>query len=284
LEEAIISKFLDWLREDIPYWDVTSEAVVPRNIRIKAEVVSKSDGVIACIDEAIVILTKLGIRVKRFFNEGDEVHNGTKILQLEGNARKILAIERTLLNILSHCSGVATTTKKLIKLVHKINPRVKIAATRKTLPGLRYFEKKAVLSAGGDTHRLTLSDMLLIKDNHIKIVGDLETAIKLARAKSSFSRLIEVEVTSPEEAIRAAKAGAHIIMLDNFTPEEVKIALELLEKHNLRKKVLIEVSGGIKPSNIIEYARLDVDIISCGWITHSAPALDLSLDVVEVIK
>lgn len=284
MEEAIISKFLDWLREDIPYWDVTSEAVVPRNIRIKAEVVSKSDGVIACIDEAIVILTKLGIRVKRFFNEGDEVHNGTKILQLEGNARKILAIERTLLNILSHCSGVATTTKKLIKLVHKINPRVKIAATRKTLPGLRYFEKKAVLSAGGDTHRLTLSDMLLIKDNHIKIVGDLETAIKLARAKSSFSRLIEVEVTSPEEAIRAAKAGAHIIMLDNFTPEEVKIALELLEKHNLRKKVLIEVSGGIKPSNIIEYARLDVDIISCGWITHSAPALDLSLDVVEVIK
>jgi nicotinate-nucleotide pyrophosphorylase (carboxylating) len=209
---------------------------------------------------------------------------GTAVLEVTGSARVVLGVERTLLNILMHCSGIATEVRKLVELVRRVNSRVRVAATRKTLPGLRYFEKKAVAIGGGDTHRLSLSDAILIKDNHIKIVGSVEEAVKIAKASASFVHKVEVEVSTPEDAVKAAESGADIIMLDNMKPSEVARVVEELRKRGLRERVLLEVSGGITPDNILEYAKLDVDVISCGYITISSRAVDMSLDVVEVIR
>ena len=165
-----------------------------------------------------------------------------------------------------------------------IRDRTIIACTRKTAPGLEYFDKKAVLLGGGDTHRLHLDDMILIKDNHVAIVGNVKEAVKLAKKQASFSKKIEVEVSDVNEAIEAAKAGADIIMLDNFTPEKVKDAINRLKKENLRDKVLIEASGGINEKNIVNFAAAGVDIISLGALTHSAKALDISLEIRKVAK
>jgi nicotinate-nucleotide pyrophosphorylase [carboxylating] (EC 2.4.2.19) len=183
-----------------------------------------------------------------------------------------------------HCSGVATEVRRLVDMVRRVNQRVRIAATRKTLPGLRYFEKKAVAVGGGDTHRLSLSDAILIKDNHVRIVESIEEAVKLAKARASFAHKVEIEVSTVEDAVKAAEAGADIVMLDNMSPQEVARVVEELRRRGLRNKVVIEVSGGVTAENIGEYAKLDVDVISCGYITLSAKALDMSLEVVEVIK
>jgi len=200
------------------------------------------------------------------------------VMELSGSARAILSAERTVLNIMMRMSGIATETSKLVEATKKVNSKIRIACTRKTTPGFRYFEKKAVALGGGDTHRFRLDDMILIKDNHLSIIGGVREAVKQARLKTSFSKKIEVEVENPEQALEAALAGADIIMFDNMPPEEAKKTLELLEERGLREKVLIELSGGITPENIEKYSALNVDIISMGYITHSARALDLSLD------
>ena len=283
MEETLVRRFIEWVEEDNPYWDETTELLVPRGLRVEAVVLAKAEGIVACIDDLVVVLEKLGLEVEKHIKDGDRVEPGDEILVIRGDARKILVIERTLLNLLMHCSGVATTTYKLVEKVKKINPKVRIAATRKIVPGLRYFVKKAVRAGGGDTHRLGLSDMVLIKDNHLRIVGDVGKAVRIARSKTSFSKKIEVEVETIEDAVKAVEAGADIIMLDNFRPEDVGMVVDELKRRGLRDKVLIEVSGGITPDNIIEYARYDVDIISLGWITHSAPALDVSLEIKRVI-
>ena len=220
----------------------------------------------------------------RFLPDGTHVKPGEVVMEVVGEAKRVLAAERTALNLLSHMSGVATLTRKAVEKAKAVNPRVRVAATRKTLPGLRYFEKKAVAIGGGDPHRYDLSDMILIKDNHIRIVGDVEKAVRLARERASFTKKIEVEVRSAEEALKAARAGADIVMLDNVDVEEVKKAIELLKAHGLRDKVLVEVSGGITLENIDKYAATGVDIISMGMLTHSAKAIDFSLDVVEVVR
>jgi nicotinate-nucleotide pyrophosphorylase (carboxylating) len=284
LEEEVVSRFREWLREDNPYWDITTEALIPRGVIVEAVILARTRAVTACLEEAVSILKNYGLEVLENIGDGVVVEPGTVLLRIRGDARKILVIERTLLNLLMHCMGVATITHDIVERVKRINSRVRIAATRKTMPGLRYFDKKAVLIGGGDTHRLGLSDMVLIKDNHLKIIGSVREAIRIAREKTSFSKKVEVEVESLEEAIEAVEAGADIVMLDNMRPEEVERVLEELRRRNLRDKVLIEVSGGIRPDNIEEYARLDVDIISMGWITHSAPAVDLSLEITRVYK
>jgi nicotinate-nucleotide pyrophosphorylase (carboxylating) len=178
--------------------------------------------------------------------------------------------------------GVATTTRRLVDKVREVNPRVRVAATRKTLPGLRWFEKRAVKVGGGDTHRYDLSSLILIKDNHLALLGDLAHTIKLARERTSFALKIEVEVTAPEEAVTAAGAGADIVMLDNMTPTEVKAALEALERAGLRQRVIVEASGGIDAANILDYVRAGVDVVSIGALTDSAKAIDLSLEVEKV--
>jgi nicotinate-nucleotide pyrophosphorylase (carboxylating) len=178
-------------------------------------------------------------------------------------------------------SGIATETRRLVNEVKKTSPIVRIAATRKTAPGLRYFDKRAVVVGGGDPHRMRLDDAVLIKDNHIVIAGGIEAAVKRARVSLGSSKKIEVEAKTREQAVQAAKIGADIVMLDNMTLKEAEGTLKELAARNLRKKVLIEISGGITPKNLVSYAKLKPDIISLGSLTHSVKAIDMSLEVVE---
>jgi nicotinate-nucleotide pyrophosphorylase (carboxylating) len=177
-------------------------------------------------------------------------------------------------------SGIATKTQSLTDKLRKAGLKTRIAATRKSAPGLLYFDKKAVIVGSGDPHRLHLDDMILIKDNHLAIIGGVEEAVRKAKANASFTKKIEVEVTIPEDAVKAAKSGADIVMLDNFSPKQIKEASEMLKKAALGH-VLIEVSGGITSETLLEYAIAQVDIISMGELTHSVKALDISLEIVK---
>lgn len=269
------------LAEDVGQGDVTSAAVVPKNLVVDSVIIAKEEGIIAGIEEAMILAKSLGLNAKPEAADGDVIKNGDLILKISGNARAILSAERTMLNLLSRMSGIATTTRSLSEMLQKANLNVKVAATRKTAPGLQYFDKKAVLIGGGDPHRLRLDDMILIKDNHIAIAGSVEKAIKKAKT-ASFSKKIEVEVSSISDALKAAKAGVDIVMLDNFPPQKVKDAVRSLKKAGFFGKVLLEVSGGITEQNLLEYASAQVDLISMGSLTHSVKALDMSLEIVNV--
>jgi len=164
-------------------------------------------------------------------------------------------------------------------MIREVNPAIIVAGTRKTTPGLQFFEKNAVRVGGGDTHRYRLDDEVLIKDNHLALVGSVKEAVQRARKHASFTKKIEVEAETLDQAVEAAQVGADIVLLDNMSPKGVEIVLSALKDKGLRDKVLVEVSGGINPDNILLYAKLEVDVISTGYITHSAPSLDLSLEV-----
>lgn len=275
-------KLRNILSEDIGQGDITTALIVPEATHIEAEAIAKEAGVIAGIEEAKIFLESLGIKVNALAADGDEVKKNQKLMKIFGDARTILSVERTLLNILSRMSGIATTTRKLVKKLQELGFKTKIASTRKTAPGLSYFDKKAVIVGGGDSHRLHLDDMVLIKDNHIAVAGSVKKAVKKVRKNVSFSKKIEVEATSVEDALIAAKTGADIVMLDNFSPNQVKKAIKLLESKGLRDKILIEASGGITEENLLEYAEAGVDIISLGEITDSSKALDISLEVAKI--
>lgn len=268
------------LADDIGQGDVTAAAVIPPNLTVKAEVIAKEEGVAAGIEEATFLAEYLGLTVKAKVADGEKIKNKQVLMQISGDAQTILSVERTLLNLLSRMSGIATKTRMLTEKLEKANVKAKIAATRKSAPGLLYFDKKAVVIGGGDPHRLHLDDMVLIKDNHLAIVGSVEEAVKKAKANASFTKKIEAEVTTVEDALKAAKAGADIIMLDNFSPKQAKVAGEALRKAGF-SKVLLEVSGGITGENFLEYASSQVDIISMGELTHSVKALDISLEIIK---
>ena len=276
--KVLEEKLKQILAEDVGQGDVTSEAVVPKDLTVEAEVLAKEEGVVAGIEETVIFAESLGLSVKAEVADGDEVKSGTVIMKISGNARTILSAERTILNLLSRMSGIATATRRLTEKLRKANLTAKVAATRKTAPGLLYFDKKAVVVGGGDPHRLRLDDMILIKDNHVAIAGSVENAVKKAKEYGS-SKKIEAEVTSTEDAVKAAAAGADIVMLDNFSPEQVKEAVKALKKAGFFGKVLLEVSGGITEQNLLDYASAQVDIISMGALTHSVKALDISLEV-----
>ena len=266
------------LAEDIGQGDVTSEVVVPAGLSVETTVLAKETGVVAGIKETEIFAESLGLSVKAEVADGDEIKSGTVIMKISGNARTILSAERTLLNLLSRMSGIATATRRLTEKLRKANLSVKVAATRKTALGLLYFDKKAVVVGGGDPHRLRLDDMILIKDNHVAIAGGVEKAVKKAKAYGS-SKKIEAEVTSISDALKAAEAGADTVMLDNFSPQQVREAVEVLKKAGFFGKVLLEVSGGITEQNLLDYASAQVDIISMGALTHSVKALDMSLEI-----
>ncbi len=274
-------KLLRLLAEDVGQGDVTGAAVVPSGYRAVAEVIVKEKGVIAGIEEAIVLAEGLGLSVACEVIDGEKVEKGQVLMRLSGDAATILTVERTLLNLLSRMSGIATATTKLAEKILKAKLKTRIAATRKSAPGLLYFDKKAVIVGGGDAHRLHLDDMVLIKDNHIAVAGGLEEAVKRAKRNASFSKKIEVEVTKPADALKAAKLGVDIVMLDNFSPEQIKEAMALLKKAGLSGKLLLEASGGITSENLLEYASSGVDLISLGELTHSTKAFDLSLEMVK---
>jgi nicotinate-nucleotide pyrophosphorylase (carboxylating) len=268
------------LADDIGQGDVTAAAVIPKNLDVKAEVIAKEDGVAAGIEEAVFLAEYLGLTVKAKAADGEKIKNKQVLLQISGDAQTILSVERTMLNLLSRMSGIATKTRTLAEKLEKANVKAKIAATRKSASGLLYFDKKAVVIGSGDPHRLHLDDMVLIKDNHLAIVGGVEEAVKRAKAHASFSKKIEVEVTDVEDALKAANAGADIVMLDNFSPKQAKATGEALRKAGF-SKVLLEVSGGITGENLLDYAQANVDVISMGELTHSVKALDISLEIVK---
>ena len=262
------------LEEDIGRGDITSDALLSDE-NVEAKIFAKEKCVLAGLEEAKNIFEKLGVEVNAYAKDGCNIRKGTVILNLKGSAKSILAGERTALNFLSRMSGIATLTNKTVEKCRRINPDVKIAATRKTTPGFRYYEKKAVMFGGGISHRYGLYDAILIKDNHIKIVGSINECIK--RAKKTRKK-IEIEVENIDDAVKATKSGADTIMFDNFTPENVKRGYEKIKKIN--KNIKIEVSGGITPKNITEYARY-ADVISLGMLTHSVKSIDFSLEIVN---
>jgi nicotinate-nucleotide pyrophosphorylase (carboxylating) len=269
------------LAEDVGEGDVTATAIIPAGCIVKAEVIAKADGIVAGLEEAAILAESMGLKVEAKTTDGNRVKNKQVLMVLSGDAQTILSVERTLLNLLSRMSGIATKTNSLSEQLKIAKVKARIAATRKSAPGLLYFDKKAVAIGGGDPHRLHLDDMILIKDNHLAIVGSAEEAVKKAKTNTSFSKKIEIEVTSIQDTLKAAKAGADIIMLDNFSPKQAKEAGEQLHKAGYTN-VLLEVSGGITSETLLEYATAQVDIISMGELTHSVKSLDISLEMVKL--
>ena len=276
LIEEELKKFLD---EDIGHGDITTDAIVDPAAKATGTVVCKERAIIAGLSESIILLRLLGCEGKPKVREGNEVLAGTIILEANGSGRALLKGERVLLNLLSHMSGVATATAELVSIAKQGGGSTRIACTRKTLPGLRYFEKRAVELGGGDTHRLRLDDAVLIKDNHLALAGSITESVRKAKAKVSFTKKIEVEATTPAQAVEAGLAGADIVLLDNMTAQEVKKSVSLLESKKLRDHLLIEVSGGITRENLSGYVKTGVDVISVGSMTHSAKAVDMSLEL-----
>lgn len=277
-------KLLRFVEEDIGHGDVTTFYTVPRGTLVQAEVIAKEKGVLAGVEEASVLLDMFRLQHRVLVNDGSKIAEKKKILHIEGDAATLLSIERTLLNLLSRMSGIATATNRLVEKIHRAGHKTCVACTRKTASGLAYFDKKAVIIGGGDPHRSGLDDMVLIKDNHIAVAGTVKEAIKRVHQAVSFSKKIEVEVSSVDEALEAAREGIDILMLDNFTPRQAEDAIKQLKDRGLRDKITVEASGGITEQNVLDYAATGVDIVSLGEITQSVRALDLSLTIVKVVK
>jgi nicotinate-nucleotide pyrophosphorylase (carboxylating) len=268
------------LADDIGYADVTSEALVPARAIARAEIVARQSGILAGVEEAAFAFEELGVRAKATKMEGKTIKAGDVLMRLEGQARSIFAAERVALNLLMRMSGVATATREMLELARNVNPKVVVAATRKTLPRFSYFDKRAVAVGGGDPHRFRLDDCVLIKSDHVKLAGSVKEAVKRGR-RASFSKKIEIEVSSANATLDAARLGVDIVMLDNVPPSEVKRAIELLKRAGLRERVLIEASGGIDPANVTSYAATGVDIVSSSYMTFKAPALDMNLEILS---
>lgn len=262
-----------WLGEDIGHRDVTND--VPGETTGK--LIATESGVIAGLDAATSVFEYLGVAVTPVVGTGDRVDPGTTILEASGDAQAVLRSERLAVNLVGHASGVATRTRRAVHAIENVTQtgQTRIAATRKTTPGLRGIEKRAVVAGGGDTHRLTLSGLVMIKDNHIAELG-LTEAITRFRERKSFVTKLEVEVETPEMAVQAAEAGADIVLFDNLNPATVREGVMCVPDD-----ILTEASGGITVDAVDAYAETGVDIISMGSLTHSAPSLDLSFRMDE---
>lgn len=269
-----MTKMEAYLQEDVGFGDITSDILIKDELG-SARITANEEGILAGLEEAAEIFRELDVKTYPMARDGDRVTKGMDVLVVEGALKKILLGERLALNFLMKMSGIATTTNALSKECRKYNPLVKIAATRKTTPGFRVYEKKAVVVGGGDPHRYRLDDAILIKDNHLRVVGSITQAVSKAKSVS-FTKKIEVEVETIEQAVEAAKAGADIIMLDNMSVEKVEVASLAVKK--LNDRVLIEVSGGLTAENAHRYAK-HADILSIGWITHSARAIQFNLEI-----
>ena len=270
----IKKELLRFISEDIQGGDITS-VLLPKK-KIKAKIISRQEGVLAGVKFAGDIFRLKGCNVKIIKKDGAKLKSNQIILQISGNAGTVLSCERTALNLLSRMSGIATQTNFLVSKIRKINRKTKLYSTRKTAPGLRFFDKEAIMIGGGHKHRMSLNDMVMIKDNHLLITNSMEGIIKSARKRHKH---VEVEVENQRDAILAASSGATIVMLDNFSPVQIKKTIAALQKKKLRNKVKLEASGGINSKNIAAYTKTGVDMISVGSITNSVSGLDLSLKV-----
>ena len=265
-----------YLQEDLREGDITSLALVDDRDG-KAMITAGQDGVLAGVEEAVEVFRRVGCRATPLVRDGDRVSEGQRVMEVQGPLKGLLAGERLALNFLMRMSGIATLTRQVVDSCRKANPNIVIAATRKTTPGFRRYEKKAVRIGGGDPHRFGLDDAFLIKDNHLTVVGSVFKAVRKAQSYS-FGKKVEIEVEDLEAAKEAARASADIILLDNMTPAQAKecyLAIKAIDQ-----RITVEVSGGIAPKSADGYAR-SADVISLGALTHSAPALPLSMHILE---
>lgn len=280
------------LKEDIGKGDITSNLIIPKDLSVEAEIIAKEDGVLAGGDVARLVFHLADKRVKFIsrLKDGARLKKGDTIAILKGPARSILKAERTALNFLGHLCGVATLTSQFVSKVKGTN--AKIMDTRKTTPLLRALEKRAVKTGGGFNHRMGLYDQVLVKDNHIKILKILNSKSEIPLGPEIFSgqglnkskiqilkqkRIkIEIEVKNLQELKEALKAGPDIIMLDNVNLGQIKEAVRLRGRRNIK----LEASGGVNLKNVRTIAKTGVDMISIGALTHSAPTLDVSLEII----
>ena len=268
----------NFLQEDLGARDITSDNIIPAGLAAEAAIVCKSPFAIVCgLEEASMLFDICGCKSEIIVKDGSKVVKGTVVMKVSGSARAILKAERTVLNIIMRMSGIASETRRMADLTKGVT----ILATRKTAPGLRYFDKKAVVLGGGAAHRMRLDDMVLIKDNHLALVSDLGKSIRLARKNVGSSVKVECEARTKEEALAVVAAKADIVMLDNFTPKEAQQTIREITRMGLRNKVKIELSGGINQKNIRYYSRAKPDFISLGYITHSSKAIDFSLEIMK---
>lgn len=265
------------LAEDEGFGDITSNAVVEDGKIVSGSIVSKDDGILAGIDIIRELFEEYGVKVQFWLKDGTKISSGDVLMSFLGDARTILLLERTALNLSMRMSGVATATNRYVNLVKDYD--VRVAGTRKTSPALGKFDKYALKVGGADTHRFSLDDMVLIKDNHIATCRSPLDALLKAKENVSFSKKIEIEVESLDDAIECVKNGADIVMLDNMDTNETKEVIDELNKLNIRQNSLIEVSGGITDETIVDYAKLGVDIISIGALTHASRSLNFSLNI-----
>ncbi len=276
LRESLIR----FLREDIATGDLTSEYVVDKDLKSSSFIICKSESaVVAGLEEARTIFDICKCNSKSLVEDGAIVKKGTRVMTVKGNTRSILKAERTALNLLMRMSGIATDTRKYVDLAKTVSKNIRITGTRKTAPGLRYFDKRSIQLGGGYPHRNTLDEMILIKDNHLVVTKSIREAISTARQKAGKNIMIECEVVDTKSSVEAIKSGADIIMLDNFSPQRAQKTISYLKKSGLRKKILIEISGGVNLSNIKEYASALPDMISVGSLTHSSKSIDFSMEM-----
>jgi len=274
----IENKIREFLIEDNNYSDVSSKAI-PMDSITSAKILTKSDGYISGLEEIQILFNFLKVEVKLKKSDGEQVKKGEILAELTGNTRNILLGERVALNLMCHMSAITTTTRKFVDILNKGGNKIKVACTRKTLPGLRIFEKKAVELGKGDTHRFSLDDMILLKDTHLKFFdGDVKSLILKTKSLSSFSKKIEIEVEKVDDVVIAAESGADIIMLDNMSPDLAQKAIINLKTKNLRNKVLIEISGNINLKNVQDYLSVEPDVISSSILTQNPTEIvDLTL-------
>jgi nicotinate-nucleotide pyrophosphorylase (carboxylating) len=261
-----------FVTEDIGEWD-DSSPIVP-DVNARAVLLAKEDCIISGLSEAEEILGYFGLDAEQLYDDGVFVSSGSVFMIVKGSSRKILQAERLVLNFLARMSGVSTLTRECV--LHANG--VKVAATRKTTPGFRIYEKRAVFLGGGDPHRFNLSGSVLIKDNHIKLIG-LKECVRAARHQASFTKKIEVEVEDLDTMRQAADLGVDIIMFDNMKPSEIKKGVEILKQIGQRDHVVLEASGNITLDNLEEYAGSGIDVISLGMLTRNARWIDLSLEI-----
>ena len=266
-----LKRFLD---EDVGNGDITSKLLQKK--RISAKIITREETVVAGTKFAKYIFSLKKCRTQILKKDGSVAKANQTILEINGNAGDILTCERTVLNLLSRMCGIATQTNNLKKQIKSAGSKSKVFATRKTAPGLRFFDKEAVKIGGGEKHRMTLNEMIMIKDNHLAVGNSIEDILE--KAKKTGGK-IEIEVESQKDAILCAKLGADIIMLDNFSPDRIKKTIKKLTELRLRNKVILEASGRINSKNIARYARTNVDMISVGNVTNSVDGIDLSLEI-----
>ncbi len=277
LPPETIERLKKFIEEDVRSGDLTTELTVPEDTTALATIYAKEKAVLAGIEEVAAIAKFSGLTYEVLAFEGNWVNPQQPVMRLSGSARTLLTIERVCLNIVQRMSGIATKVNKMVSVAREGNPHIKLAATRKTTPGFRFFEKRAVVVGGGDPHRYALDDMVLIKNNHITAAGGVRAAVTAARESVSFSKKISCEARTLQDTEEAIDAGADIILLDNFKPKDVRGVVEVLESKGLRDKVILEVSGGVNDENAKAYAESGVDVLSSGALTHSFKSSDFNM-------